>query len=177
MASTEEQQTNLTKDASQLEMEALEAELGEEGMKKVADYLELQASLPDVVKASPYSGIAFAATDHESQIVYLTAIDESDLEKEDKEKLKADLQDIWDRYPDKFVVADNLVLRDVAEIMDKRLIASDQTNNTGMTENAGTTYEQERESSTTQESNSIPFMSSSWVLAIVLGTVMYTRRK
>ena len=177
MASTEEQQTNLTKDASQLEMEALEAELGEEGMKKVADYLELQASLPDVVKASPYSGIAFAATDNESQVVYLTAIDESDFEKEDKEKLKADLQDIWDRYPDKFVVADNLVLRDVAEIMDKRLIAGDQTNNTGMTENAGTTDEQERESSTTQESNSIPVMSSSWVLAIVLGTVMYTRRK
>lgn len=124
MASTEEQQTNLTKDAAQLKMEALEAELGEEGMKKVADYLELQASLPDVVKASPYSSIAFAATDNESQIAYLTAIDESDLKKEDKEKLKADLQDIWDRYPDKFVVADNLVLRDVAKIMDERLIAS-----------------------------------------------------
>ena len=84
MASTEEQQTNLTKDASQLKIEALEAELGEEGMKKVADYLELQASLPDVVKASPYSSIAFAATDKESQVAYLTAIDESDLEKEDK---------------------------------------------------------------------------------------------
>jgi len=124
IASTEEQQTNLTKDASQLKMEALEAELGEEGMKKVADYLELEASLPDVVKASPYSGIAFAATDKESQVAYLTTIDESDLKKEDKEKLKADLQDIWNRYPDKFVTADNLVLRDVAKITDKRLIAS-----------------------------------------------------
>lgn len=124
MASTEEKQTNLTKDASQLKIEALEAELGEEGMKEVEEYLELQASLPGVVKASPYSSIAFAATDKESQVAYLTAIDESDLEKGDKEKLKADLQDIWDRYPDKFVVADNLVLRDVAEIIDKRLIAS-----------------------------------------------------
>lgn len=124
MASTEEQQTNLTKDASQLKIEALEAELGEEGMKKVADYLELQASLPDVVKASPYSSIAFAATDKESQVAYLTAIDESDLEKEDKKELKADLQDIWDRYPDKFVAADNLVLRDVAKITDKRFVAS-----------------------------------------------------
>jgi len=94
MASTEEQQTNLTKDDSQLKMEALEAELGEEGMKEVEDYLKLQASLPDVVKASPYSSIAFAATDYESRAAYLTAIDESDLEKEDKEKLKADLQDI-----------------------------------------------------------------------------------
>ena len=54
MASTEEQQTNQTKDAAQLEMEALEAEMGEEGMKKVAEYLQLQASLPDAVKASPY---------------------------------------------------------------------------------------------------------------------------
>lgn len=123
MASTEEQQTNTIKDASQLKIEALEAELGEEGMKKVADYLELQASLPDVVKASPYSSIAFAATDKESQVAYLTAIDESDLEKENKEKLKADLQDIWDKYPDKFVATDNLVLRDVAEIMEKRFIA------------------------------------------------------
>jgi len=130
MASTEEQ--NQTKDAAQLKMEALEAELGEEGMKKVADYLELQASLPDVVKASPYSSIAFAATDNESQVAYLTAIDESDLEKEDKEKLKADLQDIWKRYPDKFVAADNLVLCDVAEIMDKRLIASADLNEIGI---------------------------------------------
>ncbi|MDI9395402.1 MAG: hypothetical protein QM426_08320 [Euryarchaeota archaeon] len=121
---TEEQQTNLNKDASQLKVEALEAELSEEEKKKVANYLELQASLPDVVKASPYSGIAFAATDKESQAAYFTAIDESDLKKEDKEKLKADLQDIWSRYPDKFVTADNLVLRDVANITDKRLIAS-----------------------------------------------------
>lgn len=124
VASTEEQQTDLTKDAAQLKIEALEAELGEEGMKKVANYLELQTSLPDVVKASPYSSIAFAATDNESQVAYLTAIDESDLEKKDKEKLKADLQDIWDRYPEKFVAADNLVLCDVAKITDKRLIAS-----------------------------------------------------
>lgn len=131
-ASIEEQQTNQTKDVAQLKLEALEAELGEEGMKEVADYLELQASLPDVVKASPYSSIAFAATDNESQIAYLTAIDESDLEKEDKEKLKADLQDIWKRYPDKFVVADNLVLRDVAEITDKRLIASMNLNEPGV---------------------------------------------
>ncbi|AAM05418.1 hypothetical protein [Methanosarcina acetivorans] len=190
MASTEEQQTNRTKDAAQLKMEALETELGEEGMKEVADYLELQASLPDVVKASPYSSIAFAATDNESQVAYLTAIDESDLEKENKEKLKADLQDIWNRYPDKFVVADNLVLRDVAKIMDERLIVSvnlseigvdspddGNVSSSGMTENAGTTDEQEKESNTTQESNSTSFISSYWVLAIVLGTVMYARRK
>lgn len=124
MTSTEKQQTNLTKDTAQLKMEALEAELGEEGMNKSADYLELQASLPDVVKASPYSDIAFAATDKESQVVYLTAIDESDLAKEDKEKLKADLQDIWNRYPDKFVVADNLVLSYVNKLMEKRFVAS-----------------------------------------------------
>lgn len=124
MASTEEQQTNLTKDASQLKIEALEAELGDEGMKKIAEYRELQASLPDVVKASPYSSIAFAATDNESQAAYMTAIDESDLDKEDKEKLKDDLQDIWDRYPNKFVADDNLVLSVVAKITDKRLIES-----------------------------------------------------
>lgn len=177
MASTEEQQTNLTKDASQLKIEALEAEMGEEGMKEVEDYLELQASLPDVLKASPYSSIAFAATDNESQIVYLTAIDESDLEKEEKEKLKADLQDIWNRYPDKFVVADNLVLRDVAEIMDKRFIAGDQTNNTETAENTENTDEQKEKSSTTQGSNSTPFISSFWVFAITLGTVMYARKK
>ncbi|BBL64954.1 hypothetical protein [Methanosarcina mazei] len=69
MASTEEQQTDLTKDAAQLKIEALEAELGEEGMKEVADYLELQASLPDVVKRMPYRGLAFAATDPESQAI------------------------------------------------------------------------------------------------------------
>jgi hypothetical protein len=132
VASTEEQQTNITKDDAQLQIEALEAKLGEEGMKKVADYLELEASLPDVVKVSPYSGIAFAATDKESQVAYLTAIDESDLKKENKEKLKADLQDIWNRYPDKFVAADNLVLRDVAKITDKRLITSANLSEVGI---------------------------------------------
>jgi hypothetical protein len=66
MASTEENQTNQIKDAAQLKMEALEAELGEEGMQNVKEYLELQASLPDVVKASPYRGIAFAATNKDS---------------------------------------------------------------------------------------------------------------
>ena len=35
MAFTEEQQTDLTKDAAQLKIEALETELGEEGMKKL----------------------------------------------------------------------------------------------------------------------------------------------
>lgn len=124
MASTEEQQTIQVEDAAQLKIEALEAKLGEEGMQKVADYLALQASLPDAVKASPYSWIAFAATDNESQVAYLTAIDESNLEKEEKEKLKDDLQDIWYRYPDKFVAADDLVLRNVDKIMEKRFIAS-----------------------------------------------------
>jgi len=87
------------------------------------------------------------------------------------------------------VVADNLVLRDVAKIMDERLIARDKTNSTGITEDAGTVGKQERESNTTQGSNSTffinstsfvnstPFISSFWVLAIVLGMVMYTRRK
>ena len=44
MASTEEQQANQTKDAAQLKMEALEAELGEEGMKKE----EYKAGLQDI---------------------------------------------------------------------------------------------------------------------------------
>jgi hypothetical protein len=124
-ASAEEQQDNLSKDAAQLQMEALEAELGEEGMQEVDDYLELQASLPDVIKASPYSYIAFAATDKEGQTAYLTAIDESDLNAKKKAKLKADLQDIWNRYPDGFVVADNLVLRDVDRIMTERFIENE----------------------------------------------------
>ncbi|WP_233564739.1 hypothetical protein [Methanohalophilus sp. RSK] len=124
VASTDEQNSTPVKDPAQLKMEALEAELGEEGMKEVDDYLALQNSLPDVVKASPYSDIAFAATDKESQIVYLTAIDESNLDEKKKEQLKADLQDIWNRYPDEFVVADNLVLRDVNKIMEKRFESS-----------------------------------------------------
>lgn len=124
MALDEEMQNNTTKDGAQLKIEALEAELGEEGMKEVAAYLELQASLPDVVKVSPYSSIAFAATDNESQVAYLIAIDESALKEKDKEKLKDNLQDIWNRYPDQFVTTDNLVLRDVAKITDKRLITT-----------------------------------------------------
>jgi hypothetical protein len=108
-------------------MEEFEAELGEEGMQEVQEYLELQASLPDVVKASPYSYIAFAATDEESQIAYMTGIDESNLSDEEKEKLKAELQDIWDRYPDDFEVEDNEPLEVIAGIMEQRFIESEES--------------------------------------------------
>lgn len=94
-------------------------------LKTVGNYSDLQASLPDVLKGSPYSYIAFAATDKESQTVYLTAIDESDLDAKKKAELKADLQDIWNRYPDGFVVADNLVLQDVDRIMTARFIENE----------------------------------------------------
>lgn len=122
MASTEEQEVVPIKDAAQLKMEELEVELGEEGMQEVKEYLELQASLPDVVKQSPYSYIAFAATDKESQIAYMTGIDESSLTKEEKEKLKVELQDIWNRYPDGFKVEDNVPLKVVDKIMTERFI-------------------------------------------------------
>jgi hypothetical protein len=122
VALTEERNDTVIKDPAQLKMEALEAELGEEGMKEVKEYLELQKSLPDVVKASPYSWVAFAATDKKSQIAYLDAIDKSKFAKEEKEKMKFDLQDIWNRYPDKFKESDNLVLENVSKIMEKNFI-------------------------------------------------------
>jgi hypothetical protein len=127
IASTEEENNTPVKDAAQLKMEKWEAELGEEGMQEVQEYLELQASLPHVVKASPYSYIAFAATDEESQIAYMTGIDESDLTEEEKEKLKAELQDIWDRYPDGFKIEDNEPLEVIAGIMEQRFIESEES--------------------------------------------------
>ena len=51
-----------------------------------------------------------------------------------------------------------------------------QTNNTGMTENAGTVDKQNGESNSTQKSNSIPFISFFWVLAVVLGAVLYLKK-
>ncbi len=48
MASTEEENNTPVKDAAQLKMEKLKAELGEEGMQEVQENLELQASLPHV---------------------------------------------------------------------------------------------------------------------------------
>ncbi|AAM32596.1 conserved protein [Methanosarcina mazei Go1] len=119
MAFTEEQQTDLTKDAAQLKIEALETELGEEGMKKVADYLELQASLPDVVKRMPYRGLAFSATDPESQAIKMKYIDNFDVSKEEKEKYKAGLQDIWDRYPDKITKDDYAFMSELGPMIDK----------------------------------------------------------
>ncbi|WP_406655532.1 hypothetical protein V7O62_06995 [Methanolobus sp. ZRKC2] len=94
MASVEEE-----KDDAQLKIEELEAELGEEGMQEVKEYLELQASLPDVVKGMPYSGLAFAATRPESQTVYMGYIDNFDVSEKEKKRYKTGLQDVWDRYP------------------------------------------------------------------------------
>lgn len=127
MASTEEENNTPVKDDAQLKMEELEAELGEEGMQEVQEYLELQASLPDVVKASPHSWIAFAATDEESQIAIMTGIDESNLTEEEKENLKAELQDIWDRYPDGFKIEDNEPLEVISEIMVQKFVDQEST--------------------------------------------------
>ncbi|HWQ49297.1 MAG TPA: hypothetical protein VN414_10205 [Methanosarcina sp.] len=52
-----------------------------------------------------------------------------------------------------------------------------QTNNTGMTENAGTTGKQEENSNQTQKSNTTPFMSSVCVFAVMIGAVVYLKRK
>ncbi|WP_410507840.1 hypothetical protein [Methanosarcina hadiensis] len=119
MASTEEQQTNQTKDAAQLEMEALEAEMGEEGMKKIADYLELQASLPDVVKRMPYRGLAFAATDPESQAITMGYIDNFDVSEKKKEEYKSGLQDIWDRYPENITEDDYAFMIELGPMVEK----------------------------------------------------------
>lgn len=127
LASTEEQNTTPVKDGAQLKMEELEAELGEEGMQDLEDYLALQASLPDVVKASPYGWIVLAASYEESQIAFMTGIDESDLTEEEKENLKAELQDIWDRYPDGFKIEDNEPLEVISGIMEQRFIESEES--------------------------------------------------
>src|SRR5690606_13762016 len=49
-----------------------------------------------------------------------------------------------------------------------------QTNDAGMTANAGTTGKQEKESIPTQAS--IPFLSSIWILMIIIGTVIFVRK-
>src|SRR5665647_172686 len=51
-----------------------------------------------------------------------------------------------------------------------------KTNNTGMTANTGTVGKQAGNSNSTQKSKSTPFISPVWVLAVVLGAVMYVRK-
>lgn len=124
MASAKAQNDMVNKDAAQLKMETFEKRIGEKGMKEATEYLRLQASLPKIVRESPYSYIAFAAMDKKSQDEYVKAIDESNLDEETKSQLINDLQDIWTRYPGKFSVNDNLVLSDVDSIMTERFIAN-----------------------------------------------------
>ena len=50
-----------------------------------------------------------------------------------------------------------------------------KTNNTGMVD-TGTVGNQEGKSNSTQKSKSTPFISSFWVLAVVLGAVTYVRK-
>ncbi|WP_240664559.1 hypothetical protein [Methanosarcina sp. MSH10X1] len=52
-----------------------------------------------------------------------------------------------------------------------------QTNDTGMTKNAETADEQKESSNQTQKSNTTPFMSPIYLLVIILGAVIYIRRK
>ncbi|WP_440945172.1 hypothetical protein ACSAZL_13550 [Methanosarcina sp. T3] len=54
---------------------------------------------------------------------------------------------------------------------------ADKTNDTKVTENAGTVGEQEEKSNITQESKSTPFISPVLMLAAVLGAVTYARKK
>lgn len=52
-----------------------------------------------------------------------------------------------------------------------------KTNDTGMTENAETADQNKESSSQTQKSNTTPFMSPVYVLAVILGVIIYVRRK
>lgn len=122
MASTEEQQTTQVEDAAQLKIEALEAKLGEEGMQKVEDYLALQASLPDVVKRMPFRGLAFAATDPESQAIKMEYIDNFNVSETEKERYKAGLQDIWDRYPDKITKDDYAFMSELGPMIEEEAL-------------------------------------------------------
>jgi len=53
----------------------------------------------------------------------------------------------------------------------------DNLNDTKTTENAGTTGKQEESSNQTQKPNATPFMSPVCVLAVMLGAVIYLKRK
>lgn len=121
-ASTEEKQTNLTKDKAQLKMQSMEVKLGEKGMEKVDDYLTLQASLPDVVKVMPYKALAFAATDTESQTIKMRYIDSFNISEEDKEKYKAGLQDIWNRYPEEITKDDYAFMSNLGPMIEKEAL-------------------------------------------------------
>ena len=50
-----------------------------------------------------------------------------------------------------------------------------QKNSAGVTENAETAGIQEEKSNTTKESNGVPFISSFWVITIIIGTFMGIR--
>ncbi|WP_196214089.1 hypothetical protein [Methanolobus vulcani] len=115
MSSTEEEE----KDAAQLKLEEFEAELGEEGMQEVEDYLALQASLPDVVKRMPYRALAFAATRPESQTVYMGYIDNFSVSEEEKERYKSGLQDVWDRYPFNITVYDYPFMAEIGPMIEE----------------------------------------------------------
>jgi hypothetical protein len=52
-----------------------------------------------------------------------------------------------------------------------------KTNDTGMSNRAGTTGKKEENSSSTQKSKSAPFISSFWVLAALLGAVVCVRKR
>jgi len=52
-----------------------------------------------------------------------------------------------------------------------------KTNDAGMTENAGTIDEQEESSNQTQKSNTAPFISSIYMLAAMVGAIIYIKRK
>ncbi|HWQ48617.1 MAG TPA: hypothetical protein VN414_06645, partial [Methanosarcina sp.] len=51
-----------------------------------------------------------------------------------------------------------------------------QTNDTGMTANAGAAGKQEKESVPTQASKDAPFLNPIWVLVAVLGAVAFVRK-
>jgi hypothetical protein len=93
--------------------------------ERLNEYLELQASLPTVVKSSPYSSIMYSGTKERSRISIFKAIDDPrycDLSELEKRQLKEDLLDIWDRYPDKIESKDDIPLANVRKILDKRTI-------------------------------------------------------
>jgi hypothetical protein len=86
-------------------------------MEEVADYLELQTSLPDVVKAMPYRALAFAGTQEESRSITFKYIDGFNVSEEEKDRYKAGIKDIWDRYPDKITKDDYEFMSEIGPML------------------------------------------------------------
>lgn len=109
----EEQRTRIQEEIDLFGIEGLTVD----DVVELEDRINTRRNLPDVVKNAP--GLYLISSPEKNHEGYLKHIDGMSISSEEKERMKADLEDLWARYPDEITEEDYPRIREITSAIEK----------------------------------------------------------